>query len=163
MGKYFWVAVLAIAISVSLEAAENLSRFADYDAAMKSDVAHPMAVEWSKANDDVLESETSESVLSGFVADAESAAALLEKLQPAYKSCPLVLTQIAAVTQWAMALDPMERPQSVFAFHKALINEPPRSYTPLSVAEKVRLQLESLIGDSSKAQAAQDGARARAS
>ncbi len=67
------------------------------------------------------------------------------------------------LVQWAMALDPMERPQSVFAFHKALINEPPRSYTPLSVAEKVRLQLESLIGDSSKAQAAQDGARARAS
>ena len=65
-----------------------------------------------------------------------------------------------------MALDPMERPQSVFAFHKALINEPPRSYTPRSVAAKVRLQLASLMGDASRAPAApaaQEAARARAS
>ena len=51
-----------------------------------------------------------------------------------------------------MALDPLDRPQSVFAFHKALSHETERRYTPLSVSEKVRLQLDSLIGEGRKTQ-----------
>lgn len=89
--------------------------------------------------------------------DKDRLAMALARLRGVYSDNLLELVQSA------MALDPMERPQSVFAFHKALINEPPRSYTPLSVAEKVRLQLESLMGDTSRAQAAQEAARARAS
>ena len=38
--------------------------------------------------------------------DIESATALLGKVKPAYESDPLVLTQIAAVTQWVMTDDP---------------------------------------------------------
>ncbi|WP_314323195.1 serine/threonine-protein kinase [Comamonas aquatica] len=56
------------------------------------------------------------------------------------------------LVQWAMALDPLDRPQSVFAFHKALSHETERRYTPLSVSEKVRLQLDSLIGEGRKTQ-----------
>lgn len=56
------------------------------------------------------------------------------------------------LVQWSMALDPLARPQSVFAFHKALSQEPERSYTPLSVSEKVRLQLDALIGEGRKTQ-----------
>ena len=54
------------------------------------------------------------------------------------------------LVQWSMELDPLARPQSVFAFHKALSQEPPRVYTPLSVAERVRLQLDALIGEGKK-------------
>ena len=54
------------------------------------------------------------------------------------------------LVQWAMALDPLERPQSVFAFHKALNQDTERCYTPLSVSEKVRLQLDALIGEGRK-------------
>lgn len=56
------------------------------------------------------------------------------------------------LVQWAMELDPMVRPQSVFAFHKALSHEPERRYTPLTVAERVRLQLDALIGEGRKTQ-----------
>jgi len=54
------------------------------------------------------------------------------------------------LVQWAMELDPLRRPQSVFAFHKALSQEPVRTYTPLSIAEKVRLQLDTMIGEGHK-------------
>ena len=51
------------------------------------------------------------------------------------------------VVQWCMALDPLARPQSVFALHKVLVNDTARRYTALSIAEKVRLQLDALLGE----------------
>ncbi len=51
------------------------------------------------------------------------------------------------VVRWCMAMDPLARPQSVFALHKALSHGACRRYTPLSMAEKVRLQLEALLTD----------------
>jgi len=50
------------------------------------------------------------------------------------------------VVEWCMALDPLSRPQSVFALQKELSRETERSYTKLSVAEKMRLQLDNLLG-----------------
>ena len=49
------------------------------------------------------------------------------------------------VVEWCMALDPLSRPQSVFALQKELSREGERRYTKLSVAEKMRMQLDSLI------------------
>ncbi|MEG0046274.1 MAG: serine/threonine-protein kinase [Comamonas sp.] len=51
------------------------------------------------------------------------------------------------VVRWCMAMDPLARPQSVFALHKALSHDAGRRYTTLSIAEKVRLQLEALLTD----------------
>ena len=56
------------------------------------------------------------------------------------------------LVQWSMALDPLARPQSVFALHQAINLEPERTYTPLSVSEKVRLQLDALVGEERKTQ-----------
>ena len=56
------------------------------------------------------------------------------------------------LVQWSMALDPLARPQSVFALHQAINLEPERTYTPLSVSEKVRLQLDALVGEGRKTQ-----------
>ncbi len=50
------------------------------------------------------------------------------------------------VVEWCMALDPLSRPQSVFALQKELSRESERSYTKLPVAEKMRLQLDNLLG-----------------
>jgi serine/threonine protein kinase len=50
------------------------------------------------------------------------------------------------VVEWCMALDPLSRPQSVFALQKELSRETERSYTKLSMAERMRLQLDSLLG-----------------
>ncbi|MCA0176803.1 MAG: serine/threonine protein kinase [Proteobacteria bacterium] len=50
------------------------------------------------------------------------------------------------VTQWCMALDPLSRPQSVFALHKELAHESERRYSTLSLADRIKLQLESLKG-----------------
>jgi hypothetical protein len=54
------------------------------------------------------------------------------------------------VVQWCMALDPLARPQSVFSLQKELGREIERSYTKLSVTEKMRLQIENLMTDGSK-------------
>ena len=50
------------------------------------------------------------------------------------------------LVQWAMELEPLSRPQSVFALHKALSQDSQRRYTQLTMAERVRLQLGALIG-----------------
>jgi serine/threonine protein kinase len=54
------------------------------------------------------------------------------------------------VVEWCMALDPLARPQSVFALQKELSREVERSYTKLSVSEKVRLQFDSVVATDPK-------------
>ena len=54
------------------------------------------------------------------------------------------------VVEWCMALDPLSRPQSVFALQKELSREGERRYTKLSVGEKVRLQFDTLVSDAKK-------------
>ena len=54
------------------------------------------------------------------------------------------------LVQWCMALDPQSRPQSVFALQTEMSRVGERRYTRLSVAEKVRLQLDALVADSGK-------------
>ena len=51
------------------------------------------------------------------------------------------------VVEWCMSLDPLSRPQSVFALQKELSRESERSYTKLTVAEKMRLQFDNLVTD----------------
>ena len=54
------------------------------------------------------------------------------------------------VVEWCMALDPLSRPQSVFALQKELNREGARRYTKLSVGEKVRLQFDTMVSDTKK-------------
>ena len=55
------------------------------------------------------------------------------------------------VVEWCMSLDPLSRPQSVFALQKELSREGERRYTKLSVGEKVRLQFDTMVSDTKKA------------
>src|ERR1700741_1523346 len=48
------------------------------------------------------------------------------------------------VVEWCMSLDPLSRPQSVFALQKELSREGERRYTKLTVGEKVRLSIENI-------------------
>ena len=54
------------------------------------------------------------------------------------------------VVEWCMSLDPLSRPQSVFALQKELSREGERRYTKLSVTEKVRMQFDNIVADSRK-------------
>jgi serine/threonine protein kinase len=54
------------------------------------------------------------------------------------------------VVEWCMSLDPLSRPQSVFGLQKELSREGERRYTKLTVAEKVRMQFDTLISDTKK-------------
>ena len=54
------------------------------------------------------------------------------------------------VVQWCMALDPLSRPQSVFALQKELSREGDRRYTKLSVSEKVSLQFDNMVSNTQK-------------
>ena len=48
------------------------------------------------------------------------------------------------VTEWCVSLDPLSRPQSVFALQKELGRETERRYTKLSFSERLKLQIENL-------------------
>ncbi len=54
------------------------------------------------------------------------------------------------VVEWCMSVDPLSRPQSVFALQKELSREGERRYTKLSVGEKIRLQFDTLVSSDSK-------------
>ena len=54
------------------------------------------------------------------------------------------------MVEWCMALDPLSRPQSVFALQKELSREGERRYTKLSVTEEVRLGLDNVLTDTKK-------------
>ncbi len=54
------------------------------------------------------------------------------------------------VVEWCMALDPLARPQSVFALQKEINREGERRYTKLTMGEKVRMQFDSMLTDSKK-------------
>ena len=49
-----------------------------------------------------------------------------------------------------MSVDPLSRPQSVFALQKELSREGERRYTKLTVGEKVRLQFDNIVADAKK-------------
>jgi serine/threonine protein kinase len=55
------------------------------------------------------------------------------------------------LVEWCMALDPLARPQSVFALQKELNREGERRYTSLTVSEKVRLQFDNMVSYIQKA------------
>ena len=50
------------------------------------------------------------------------------------------------VVQWCMALDPLSRPQSVFALQKELNREEEPTYTQPGLVEKMRLHIGGLLG-----------------
>ena len=54
------------------------------------------------------------------------------------------------VVEWCMALDPLTRPQSVFALQKELNQGGARRYTKLSLGETMRMQLGTMVDGSRK-------------
>jgi len=54
------------------------------------------------------------------------------------------------VVQWCMALEPLSRPQSVFALQKELNSPVERRYTRLTVGEKVRMQIGEMVSGTKK-------------
>ena len=62
----------------------------------------PTGVEWQGKNDAALKAATTPAALAKFAESDAAADALLAQIGPAYKGDPLVLTQIAGVTQLVM-------------------------------------------------------------
>ncbi|MEN9373389.1 MAG: hypothetical protein RIR79_941 [Pseudomonadota bacterium] len=52
------------------------------------------------------------------------------------------------IVEWCMALNPLARPQSVFALQKELSYSGELRYTKLSMTEKMRMQLDNIVSDS---------------
>ncbi|GAB4212237.1 MAG: hypothetical protein Fur007_04150 [Rhodoferax sp.] len=76
--------------------------------------------------------------------ESDRMALTLKKLQGVYSD------NLIEVVQWCMALDASQRPQSVFALQKELNRAAERHYTPLSVKDKVRLKLDTLVNTTKK-------------
>ena len=72
---------------------------------MKAKFGSVTAVEWQNQNDAALAEATAPETLAAFVKDADSAAALLAEVKPAYATCPMKAMQIAAVSQFVMQDD----------------------------------------------------------
>jgi hypothetical protein len=76
--------------------------------------------------------------------DKDRLSLALAKLRGVYSD------NLIEVVEWCMALDPLSRPQSVFALQKELSREGERRYTKLTVTEKMRLQLDTLVAETRK-------------
>ncbi len=104
--KHLIFGVMAAAALVASAAAEKDPAFPyeDYGPAMASEAGDPMAVEWHNAHAAELGNAVSDEALAAFVKDEASAKALLAQVKGAYGTDPLVAIQIAAVSQWTVAL-----------------------------------------------------------
>ncbi len=99
------LAVVALATALFAEEAKQkdpVAPFESYGPAMASTTNQPLAAEWQKDRAAEIAAATKDCVLAGFVADAASARVLLAKLRGPYDNDPIVLTQVAAVSQWVM-------------------------------------------------------------
>ena len=79
--------------------------FANYGAGMASDKDHPMAYEWQSAHGAEIAEATKPETLGKFHASDEAARTLLDGIQDDYSTDPVVMIQIAAVTQLVMRRD----------------------------------------------------------
>lgn len=78
----------------------------------------------------------------------------LAQLRPAYSD------SLIEIVRWCMALDALSRPQSVFALQRALSREPEPGKVRLTLAERMRMQLDcALYGEQAPSRPA--AARAR--
>lgn len=76
--------------------------------------------------------------------EKDQLALALTKLRGVYSD------NLIELVEWCMALNPQARPQSVFLLQKELAREDERHYTKLSVTEKMRMSLDTLVGDAKK-------------
>ena len=83
-------------------APSNPTAYAEYGRAMAHCDGWKMAYEWQRENPKAVENATRREVLAGFVKSPAAADALLIEIGTAYDGDPVVLTQIAAVTQLVM-------------------------------------------------------------
>ena len=90
--------------------------YADYKVAMASVSNNPMAVEWHAANRAELDLINDSWCRGVFAGGKDSLAKYLDAVKTAYVSDPLVLTQIAALSQYAMKA---KAPWWMFGFGKA--------------------------------------------
>jgi hypothetical protein len=84
-------------------------------------------------------------------------AVALKRMQGVYSD------NLIEMVHWCMALDPLARPQSVFALQKELNKAGDRRYTRLTVGDKVRMQIGSIVPGGRKAvdSPAKPGVKAR--
>ncbi|WP_296492927.1 serine/threonine-protein kinase [Rhodoferax sp.] len=68
----------------------------------------------------------------------------LKRLQGVYSD------DLLEIVKWCMALDPQKRPQTVFALQKELNRTGARRFTQLTMADKVKLQLGSVVESTKK-------------
>ncbi len=83
-------------------APSDANAYATYGKAMAHVDGYQMAYEWQRSNSKIVEDATRPEALAKFVETPEAADALLSKIGTSYSGDPVVLTQIAAVTQLVM-------------------------------------------------------------
>ena len=83
--------------------------YATYKKAMRHCDGYSMAYEWQRENQKIVEEATRPETIAAFVETAAAADVLLAKIGTSYDGDPVVLTQIAAVTQFVMC---PKRPKS---------------------------------------------------
>ncbi len=108
MKRFLFAVMVAAAAVVFADGPEKdpVAPFQDYGAAMASDKAHPMAVEWQNANNAEL-AKLDDAWADGFLAGGKAAMdALLAEVKPDYATDALKATQIAVLTQRVMATFP---------------------------------------------------------
>ena len=105
MKKVLFAAVAALAITAGHASGDPTAPYHDYGPAMESTKEQPLTSVWQSEERAAIDAAVSDVALAAIAADATCACALLAKVQGAYTTDPLTLTQIAALSQWVMKRD----------------------------------------------------------
>lgn len=105
MKKVMFSMMVAVAAAAVWAKNDPVAPYDGYGPAMKSTPEKPLTSVWQQEKRTAIDAATSDAVLAAFVADAASAKALLAKLEGAFTTDPLTLTQISSVSQWVMLPD----------------------------------------------------------
>lgn len=98
---------IALISAVSFgEQAKDPNPYCDYDVAMQCSGDNPFAAVWQQSNRAYLAYNLADEKLAAFVADADTACALLAEVKDSWQTDPLRAEQVAAVTQWVMRPEP---------------------------------------------------------
>lgn len=103
--------------------------YASYDTGMASDKARPMAYEWQKSHDAEIVAATRPEVLLKFLESDEAAVKLLDEVKPDFKTDPIVMIQIGAISQLVMCTKLPDAPKLRARWTKALLGRVAASQT----------------------------------
>lgn len=122
-------------------AAKDPNPFAEYGPAMQSSKEYPLTVNWQDAHKAEVAEATKPATLAKFLESDYTASKLLSEVKEAYKSDPLVMIQIASLSQMVMCPRCPKAPKNRAKWTAALLaaaKDAPDAYRKMFFLDQLR-------------------------